>query len=69
MKTSLAPCPRAETYNRGDCCGECFNDPAKVIEAVREILTAWNFGPMTDRAALERIHAFVGDNIQNGVEP
>lgn len=69
MKTPIVPCPHPEMYNDGLCCGECFSDPAKVVEEVRRILTDWNFGPIQDRDALVAIHAFVGDNIQNGVQP
>lgn len=63
-KVALVPCPFPQKYDRGDCCGECVTDAEVQVENVRKILTEWNFGPMPDRRALELIHAFIGDNIQ-----
>lgn len=62
-KAKAVPCPNPAAYDAGRCCGECLK-PDNAIQSVRDILTAWNFGPMDDRKALVRILAYVGDNIQ-----
>lgn len=37
----------------------------ELIAKIREILTAWNYGPSgTDRQAILAIHDLVGDNVQ-----
>ena len=34
------------------------------LERIREIMTCWNFGPLSDREALSEIFKVVGDCIQ-----
>lgn len=45
------------------------HEAADLIDKVRTVITAWNFGPVEDRQALKAIYEIVGDDIQGGHKP